>query len=263
MPKPIIEKCLQCGKTKKNLYTKFCSRACEAKSRDTRVEDSCCQCRKIFLKARGQASKRHCSSKCAAASRRTSQQIECTNCKKQFLVEQNQIRQGKKYCSRKCKGEAQKLRTEAMLIPKFWAKVRKTRSCWLWEGKRQNKGYGTLGVRKGNWIGEKLAHRISWEIHKGPIPEGLNVCHNCPSGDNPACVNPKHLFLGTQAQNIQDAVRKGRMPHCSTKLTEATVSKIRQRFAAQESAISIAKDMGVDRRLIYKIVRREIWRHVV
>lgn len=89
---------------------------------------------------------------------------------------------------------------------RFWEKVVKGRNkkdCWLWEGAVFNTGYGK--IRRENKI--KLAHRISWELHFGHIPEGMCVCHKC---DVPLCVNPGHLFLGTQKDNIQDKVNKGR-----------------------------------------------------
>jgi hypothetical protein len=72
--------------------------------------------------------------------------------------------------------------------------------CWLWDGWVNGRGYGRFG--KG------LAHRISWELHRGPIPAGMNICHKC---DVPPCVNPDHLFLGTQTDNMRDCARKGRL----------------------------------------------------
>jgi len=86
------------------------------------------------------------------------------------------------------------------LEERFWPRVRKTRSCWLWIGAKVKGGYGNLG-------GGGQAHRLSWKIHNGTIPDNLCVLHKC---DNPACVRPSHLFLGTNADNVRDRTLKKR-----------------------------------------------------
>lgn len=97
---------------------------------------------------------------------------------------------------------------------RFWAKVNKTDSCWLWTAYRNRKGYGEFGM--GGHRGRMyLAHRVSWEMANGTIPDGMYVCHAC---DVPACVNPSHLWLGTATDNNRDMFAKGRaVSYCGTK----------------------------------------------
>lgn len=132
------------------------------------------------------------------------------------------------------------------------------RGCWNWQGLCNNKGYGILTRdRKSH-----KAHRLFYEIHVGPIPTGMLVCHEC---DNPTCVNPKHLFLGTIQDNNLDCKAKGRRPYQpgelapSVKLTELAVFEIR---ASGESQRSLAKRFGVNRRTIQRILTGETWSHL-
>lgn len=96
----------------------------------------------------------------------------------------------------------------ATLEERFWAKVDKTSSpngCWLWTAALWPNGYGHFVMPTHH----ALAHRVSWELINGPIPDETDVLHNCPNGDNKACLNPEHLWLGTQHDNALDAVKKG------------------------------------------------------
>lgn len=89
------------------------------------------------------------------------------------------------------------------ITARFFEKVNKTETCWTWTGPTNGKGYGLIEIE-----GKKiLTHRWSYEHHKGQIPDGLLVCHEC---DNPPCVNPSHLWVGTQKDNVRDAIDKGR-----------------------------------------------------
>lgn len=144
----------------------------------------------------------------------------------------------------------------------FWRKVSKLGSdeCWLWTGCVGKKGYGQFGVN-GNMDG---AHRVSWQIHYGGIPSGLCVCHSC---DNPPCVNPAHLWLGTTLDNILDKEIKGRgnQPkgevHSQSKLTHAQVNEIRAQYAAggtTQAAIGI--QFGVADGTISDIINGITWK---
>ena len=111
-----------------------------------------------------------------------------------------------------------------------------------------------------------LAHHVSWELHHGPIPKGLHVLHKC---DIPACVNPDHLFLGTQADNMRDKVKKGRQPYRrgeevqASRLTAQQVVDIRHDYAlGVETHRSLGKKYGVSHHTIGVIVRRNGWTHL-
>lgn len=129
--------------------------------------------------------------------------------------------------------------------------------CWQWTKWRSSTGYGQMCVMgKGNY----KAHRFSYERFKGPIPAGLFVCHSC---DNPLCVNPDHLWLGTPKANASDAARKGRMErgdnHHARKLTAAAVREIRE---STEIDKRLASQFGVDCSCISRIRARKRWAHV-
>lgn len=162
---------------------------------------------------------------------------------------------------------------------RFWAKVNKTDGCWIWMASKRNKGYGAFGYTKDGATIQGRAHRYSWEIHNGEIPEGLCVLHNCPSGDNPACVNPSHLFLGTKAENNQDTINKGRYNHArhnsesksryergashhGAVLTDDIVRNIRSRRDAGESFGLLSKHFGLSVGHVFRIVTRKAWKHV-
>lgn len=107
-----------------------------------------------------------------------------------------------------------KMRERNNPIEAFWRYVKKTKTCWLWTASGSN-GYGNFGAtftKNGKKVKKTFqAHRFSYELHKGKIPKGMCVCHSC---DNPPCVNPTHLFLGTHQANQSDMVKKGRSIFC-------------------------------------------------
>lgn len=140
------------------------------------------------------------------------------------------------------------------VIKKLWSKVLKTDGCWNWTGKTSAAGYGRIYFSGRS----HYAHRVSFEVAFGSIGAGLVVCHTC---DNPRCVNPAHLFVGTQRENIQDMARKGRCKpsgvfgdgHGMAKLTDKQVAEIRS-LSATHSNPELATKFGVSRSLIWMIV---------
>lgn len=134
--------------------------------------------------------------------------------------------------------------------------------CWEWNKTRESRNYGTLFFN-----GKKIrASRFSWQIHRGFIPDGLCVLHSC---DNPPCVNPDHLFLGTMTDNTADRHAKNRDGHClgeshgMAKLTNEDILKIRSEYQYRVNGGPIlGPKFGVDPSLITMIVRHKIWKHI-
>lgn len=140
------------------------------------------------------------------------------------------------------------------LQDRFWSKVNKglDSECWEWTGNCA-KGYGKIGI--GGKHGATLpTHRVSWEIHHGLIPEGLWVLHKC---DNPKCVNPNHLFLGTASDNAKDMAAKNRNKNGTTKLTVENVVQIRSMNQLPHG--KIAAIFSVSRPTISRILSEKTW----
>jgi hypothetical protein len=145
------------------------------------------------------------------------------------------------------------------LSVRFWKKVEKTNGCWRWPGSKSEKGYGRLKT-KGKIF---LIHRLSYEFHNGPIPEGMCVLHTC---DNPECANPNHLFLGTRGDNNRDRNKKGRDARGEKNnmaiLSEMDVKKIRGLLIKGISKKALALEFGTHLSTIYLIANRKIWKHI-
>jgi hypothetical protein len=134
---------------------------------------------------------------------------KCLKCGRNFTP--IDPRRSGKYCSLKCYRSSANRIERGTLSERFWSKVKKTKTCWIWTGMRFVGKHGDYGgIHRSNPRRMVKAHRVSWELHFGPIPEGLLVCHHC---DNPPCVRPDHLFIGTHRDNVLDCERKKRHHH--------------------------------------------------
>jgi len=183
----------------------------------------------------------------------------------------------------------------ARQVKSFWEKVDKTGDCWLWTAGKNKQGYGRFGIYREGRSFRINAHRVSYFISIGNINNDLLVCHKC---DNPTCVNPSHLFLGTHKDNAIDRVNKGRNnsptgdnhglrkhPEAAcrgddcwmrkyperrivgesafgSKLKTAQIPEIRSLAKDGHTHLSIALKFGVTRQCIQKIVTRTHWKHI-
>ena len=179
----------------------------------------------------------------------------CATCGIAFTVDQNVVARGRGiFCSKACYSSHPGGLTPRD-IERFWRQVDKSGACWLWTGRTTRQGYGFFyfGGRDGHRV--IPAHRVAYELMIGPIPQDRYLCHSC---DVRACVYPAHLSPGTQAENIADAVRKGR--HSGAKLSPETVLLAHQRLSAGETVRTVARSLGVDDSRILRIGTGESWK---
>lgn len=172
-------------------------------------------------------------------------------------------------------------------IASFWSRVARTDddACWEWQGKR-DRNYGVVTVYPNGKARSFRAHRVSYFLHHGSIPEGKLICHHC---DNRACCNPSHLYAGSHSDNNHDTFNRGRKKgylgtrfkgedhpnrkhpermargsRCTqSKLTEAKVKELRERYANGERIEDLAREYGLHKNTPYDIINRKKWRHVL
>lgn len=136
--------------------------------------------------------------------------------------------------------------------------------CWEWTGRPMSNGYGRIDRGGARARGATVsAHRAAWELYRGPIPTGFSVLHRC---DNPLCVNPDHLFIGTALDNMRDKVAKGRSSFGErngiARLTNVQVREIRSRRDAGERACDLAQEFGVERSAVWRIMTGRNWSRI-
>lgn len=160
---------------------------------------------------------------------------------------------------------------------RFFSKVQITPSCWFWTGFRRKTGQPYGEIYRGQLVRGSyciLAHRASWILHFGPIPEGLGVLHDCPDGDCPYCINPAHLWLGTDSDNFKDMWTKGRANIVTAnlggernhlaKLTDEQANDIRKTYKPWVvSAPTLAVKFGVPLSVIKRVLQGKTYRNIV
>lgn len=189
----------------------------------------------------------------------------CIQCNIEFLVPVKDVKGGRGlYCGKKCYDNSRVVPMDV----KFWRNVQKTDNCWIWTG-GGSRGYGHISRGRGR--GQIGAHKLSWEIHYGAVLDGFIVCHEC---DNPSCVRPDHLFIGTYLDNTEDMIRKGRarVPNIrvrygesvgTSKLTKAIVIEARRRHEQEKTSCRrLAIEYGVGPTTMGRVLKYETWRHV-
>lgn len=192
--------------------------------------------------------------------------FQCKQCSKTFTPSYHQRLNGSGFCTVSCGTLHTNAHRTYKRIPasvRLWKRVTKLDgddACWIFTGAKYSWGHGVIGSPEGH----TGAHRISWIEANGEIPEGLHVCHRC---DNPSCVRPSHLFLGTHQDNMTDMKLKGRAhlgeAHGIAKLTNEKVLQIRSKYASGNiSQKNLAKEFGVHVMTVNSIVHRRSWKHI-
>jgi len=229
------------------------------------IDLTCAHCGRAFSRPPSLAKQQYCSGACWQAASWVNR--TCAVCGQSFRARASEIRKGGGVvCSAACRYPRRPM------VERFWEKIicDIVTRCWRWTGTTLL-GYGRFG-RGGRDGGTAQAHRVSWEINVGPIPPGMSVLHSCdvnwPPGDigYRRCVNPSHLFLGTDRDNNRWMAAVGRSTrgerNPGARLAEADVVAIRERHADGASIRSLMESFGVSETTISEVVNRRRWRHI-
>ena len=144
-------------------------------------------------------------------------------------------------------------------LERFWKNVEITDSCWIWNGLKDVDGYGRFYINSKTGV---RAHRFCYELYNEKIGDGMCVCHSC---DMPSCVNPDHLWIGTNIDNINDRTKKGRSAsgedNGNSKLTKEEVLTIRNKyFTGKFSSRKLSKECSVSQPMICAIINNKNWK---
>lgn len=199
---------------------------------------------------------------------------QCAHCGQPFFTWPAELRRSPRhgrFCSKSCSARSKRRPLAEVFAAKHHHGA--ADECWPWIGARNSQGYGI--IQQWNYDTHPrsairvAAHRLSWELHRGPIPDGLFVCHSC---DNPPCVNPAHLFVGTHQDNMDDRTRKGRQglklhperasrgeSRPGARLTYEKAEEIRRMRAEGVTFVALAARFGVSRGTIGNVIYRKDW----
>jgi HNH endonuclease len=266
--------CLYCSKQFKKLNSeinrnsaKYCSKSCASKALAKKITCICQTCNKSFFAKSSQfncGKAKYCSKKCYHFSILEPRISKiCIYCNKEFIALPRQVRLNKaKYCSENCYNlyRSKHASTFEEVFLKNTLIPENKNDCWVYKGNKLH-GYGR--IRAGNKT--ILAHRFSYEYYKNKIPNEMCVLHKC---DRPSCVNPQHLFLGTQADNVYDMVSKNRQntargeKHIHARLTVDQVREIKLKLKNGIRASELAREFNICGTAISKIKLGRTWKHV-
>jgi hypothetical protein len=189
--------------------------------------------------------------------------VTCRLCGKPFYLRTSDILPQGNYCSYGCLNKAKVRDVDSS----FWARVDKdgANGCWEWTGARHANGYGHYSINRLGTHQNYKAHRFVYELLYGEIPGGLFVCHSC---DNKLCVNPAHLWLGNNSDNILDAKAKGRLDdrrgelNTNSKLTPEIIRHIRTQYDLGATQSSLSTKFNLSSSCVCNIVHRRAWQHL-
>lgn len=199
----------------------------------------------------------------------------CETCEREFEWRRHDSQPDARFCGKKCtnrdfgiKGNEKRLfwptatdeEKRARMIASFEEKVIRQKGCWRWKDSLDKNGYAYIYAGKNKHY---KAHRLSYEMYKGDIPQGFLVCHSC---DNPTCTNPEHLWLGSIKENSEDSVKKGRSCHGESrplaKLKDSDIPEIRKMLSLGVTKAFLSRKYGVSFMAISLVGQGKTWKHV-